>query len=184
MDNPAAETDRVVLTKESLSVDSAHRFVGCDAAGAVASFAGTTRDNFEGRRVLCLEYEAYDAMAVKKMEELCSKAREKFPGVLRLYVAHRVGVVAIGEASVVIAVSSPHRVDAISTLAPVCAFILFTCFLDVHFLTILFPILLFRSLQSLLDRRTEGDGANMEERKIRRRVDVERKRRIQTEKGR
>lgn len=171
--------ESVVLTKETLSVEAAHRFVGCAKAGAVACFVGTTRDSFEGKRVLCLEYEAYEAMAVRKMEEVCRKARGRFPGVLRLYVAHRVGVVAIGEASVVIAVSSPHRVDAISTFfSKLSTFVLSSCGYGSVFLIILFFFVLYDSLQSLHDRRAESDGADMEERKVRRWLDMEREQRV------
>ncbi len=77
-------------------------------AGAIATFIGTTRDNNEGRDVTTLEYEAYPEMAVEEMRRIGEVARERWP-IVAIAIAHRIGVVPIGDASVVIAVSSPHR---------------------------------------------------------------------------
>ena len=77
-------------------------------AGAVVTFVGTTRDHNEGRRVLRLEYEAYEDMALSEMRKLGEAAAEQWP-IEKVAVVHRVGVVPVGEASVVIAVSSAHR---------------------------------------------------------------------------
>ena len=104
------------LTHAVLSCDELIAVVGSPAAGAVATFVGTTRDNFEGKRVLRLEYEAYDAMAVSEMLKVCVRTREKWAGLTRLAVAHRLGLVPVGEASVIIAVSSPHRRDALEAV--------------------------------------------------------------------
>lgn len=81
------------------------------AAGAIATFLGTTRDNNEGRHVSTLEYEAYPEMAVAEMRRIGETARERWP-IQDIAIVHRIGVVPIGEASVVIAVSSAHRVAA------------------------------------------------------------------------
>ena len=67
-----------------------------------------TRDNFEGRRVLKLEYEAYPEMAVAEMKKIGNEIVQKWPDV-RIAMIHTLGIVPVGEASVVIAVSSPHR---------------------------------------------------------------------------
>lgn len=107
--------DTVLLTFDVLSVDAASKAVGSDGAGAISLFVGTTRDNFDGKRVLSLEYEAYEPMALKEMKALCGRARDKWPATLAVAVFHRLGKVPIAEASVIIAVSSPHRTDAIST---------------------------------------------------------------------
>jgi molybdopterin synthase catalytic subunit len=77
-------------------------------AGAVATFLGTTRDHNAGRRVIRLEYEAYPEMAVHEMERIGQQALERF-GAKAVAIAHRIGVVEIGEASVAIAVSAAHR---------------------------------------------------------------------------
>lgn len=77
-------------------------------AGAVLTFIGTTRDSFEGRRVLDLEYEAWPEMAVPEMEAIAGEIGQRWPG-SRVAMAHRIGRVPIGEASVVISVATPHR---------------------------------------------------------------------------
>lgn len=108
----------VVITKlqhNALDLLDASKSVAHDGAGAISHFVGTTRDNFEGKRVLSLEYEAYDKMAVKEMERLCAAILAQWPDLKGIYIAHRLGSVPVGEASVIIAVSSPHRRSAIGT---------------------------------------------------------------------
>ena len=78
------------------------------AAGAIATFLGTTRDHNVGREVTVLEYEAYPEMAISEMKRIGEEAAREF-GVEAVAIVHRVGVVPIGEASVAIAVSSAHR---------------------------------------------------------------------------
>lgn len=113
MANGTTENDVIVLTHEVLSVDFATKSVSSNAAGGISVFVGTTRDNFDGKGVIRLEYEAYEPMAVKEMRNLCMKAREKWVDIIKIAVLHRLGIVPIGEASVIIAVSSPHRREAI-----------------------------------------------------------------------
>ncbi len=79
-----------------------------DADGAVTLFLGTVRDSNRGRRVLHLEYEAYEEMAVRQMERIVELASNKF-AVDGVSVVHRTGRLTIGEASVAIAVAAPHR---------------------------------------------------------------------------
>ncbi|MGD0957747.1 MAG: molybdopterin converting factor subunit 1 [Candidatus Acidiferrales bacterium] len=76
--------------------------------GAVVVFDGFVRNNFKGRQTLYLDYEAYEPMACAKMREIGAEIRAKFP-VHRLAIVHRLGRLEIGETSVLIAVSSPHR---------------------------------------------------------------------------
>jgi molybdopterin converting factor subunit 1 len=76
--------------------------------GAVVVFDGFVRNNFKGRRTLHLEYEAYEPMALAKMREIGTQIRAQFP-IHRLLIIHRLGRLEIGETSVLIAVSSPHR---------------------------------------------------------------------------
>jgi MoaE-MoaD fusion protein len=83
---------------------------GC---GAVASFVGLVRDHNAGRRVRYLEYECYEPLAVKAFERIGAEAREVWHDA-NLAIAHRIGRLEIGEASVVIAAASPHRADAFS----------------------------------------------------------------------
>ena len=79
--------------------------------GAVVTFLGTVRGDLDGRRVRWLDYEAYDALAVKVFRALLDEAREHWPGA-RVAVHHRVGRVLPGEASVAIAAAAPHRAEA------------------------------------------------------------------------
>src|SRR5271167_1767354 len=79
--------------------------------GAVVVFDGFVRDNFRGKKTLYLEYEAYESMAYSKMREIGALIREKFP-VHRVAIVHRLGRLEIGETSVVIVITSPHRAAA------------------------------------------------------------------------
>lgn len=81
------------------------------SAGAIATFEGTTRDHFDGRRVVELRYEAYGAMARRRLEAILREARAAH-ALCRLAVAHRLGTVPAGEASVFVAASAVHRADA------------------------------------------------------------------------
>jgi molybdopterin converting factor subunit 1 len=101
------------LSEEPLSVDDAVREVASDDAGAIATFVGTTRARSRGRDVVRLEYEAYEGMAEQEMERIAADLQERY-SLLAMAIHHRVGVVEIGEKSVVIAVSAPHRADALA----------------------------------------------------------------------
>jgi len=79
--------------------------------GALCLFVGVVRDENEGRRVLRLDYEAYEDMALPLMEEIGHEARRLFP-VTHVSLVHRLGRLEIGEASVAVAVASPHRAEA------------------------------------------------------------------------
>lgn len=81
-------------------------------AGAICTFTGIVRDNSRGEPTTHLQYEAYDGMAVKMMAALARELAERWPGI-RVAIAHRTGRLEIGEASVVISVSAPHRAAAI-----------------------------------------------------------------------
>lgn len=107
--------DDVLLTHEPLSLESVQDAIGNPSAGGQSFFVGTTRDNFDGKSVVLLEYEAYHDMAVKQMNLLCTSAREKWPALCKIAIHHRLGKVAIGEASVIIAASAPHRREAIGS---------------------------------------------------------------------
>lgn len=84
-----------------------------DEAGAVAVFIGTVRAHSRGRTVVHLDYEGYDGMAEKVMAGIAADLAGRY-GLTRVAMAHRTGIVSIGEPSVVIAVSSPHRADALA----------------------------------------------------------------------
>ena len=101
------------VTYEPLSVDSLVRAVLSDGDGAVVTFVGTVRDHHQGRSVTALEYEAYPEMAVEEMRRIGVEMISKW-GLHGLAMRHRVGKLAVGEISVVIAVSAPHRQEAFS----------------------------------------------------------------------
>jgi molybdopterin synthase catalytic subunit len=97
-----------VVTRDPIDPAGLLRRVRSDSDGAVLIFAGVVRDHHEGRAVAALAYEAYEEMAVEKIEMICGEVATRFD-VGELAVAHRVGELAIGDISVVIAVAAPHR---------------------------------------------------------------------------
>jgi molybdopterin synthase catalytic subunit len=102
----------IAVTPSALELDPLIRFVSNGGGhGAVATFIGVVRDHNLNRRVTHLEYEAYEPMAVKTLEQICREAEAEWPGT-RLAVHHRIGSLAIGEASIVIAAASAHRAAA------------------------------------------------------------------------
>ena len=101
------------LSAEPLSLDAVVDEVRSDEAGAIATFAGTTRVQSRGRTVLHLDYEAYEEMAEQVMTEIAEELKARYD-LCEIAIHHRTGRLEIGEASVVIAVSAPHRQDALA----------------------------------------------------------------------
>ena len=101
------------LSERPLSLEAAVDEVRRDEAGAIATFVGTTRRRSRDRDVLHLEYEAYEGMAEQVMEQLAEQLKRSHD-LSEIAIHHRVGRVEIGETSVVIAVSAPHRADALA----------------------------------------------------------------------
>jgi molybdopterin synthase catalytic subunit len=104
---------RFRLSAQPLSLDTVVSEVQRDEAGAIATFVGTTRRRSRGRDVLHLEYEAFEGMAEQVMEQLAADLKDRHD-LCEVAIHHRVGRVDIGETSVVIAVSAPHRADALA----------------------------------------------------------------------
>jgi molybdopterin synthase catalytic subunit/molybdopterin converting factor small subunit len=100
------------LSADPLTVVAAVAEVRDEAAGAIATFVGTTRARSRGREVVHLEYEAYEGMAEQVMAELATRLVERHE-LCKVAIHHRTGRVDIGETSVVIAVSAPHRAAAL-----------------------------------------------------------------------
>jgi len=101
------------LSAEPLSLDAVVDEVRSDRAGAIATFVGTTRVESRGRVVEHLDYEAYEGMAENVMAEIAASLKQRYD-LCEIAIHHRTGRVEIGCASVVIAVSAPHRQDALA----------------------------------------------------------------------
>ncbi len=108
----APDIDWIQVTAEPLSERAVAEAVEDAGAGAIVLFSGVVRDQTRGRRVKFLEYEAHAPMAETKMREIATAVRARWPGVKRIAMVHRIGRLLIGESSVMIAVSSPHRRQA------------------------------------------------------------------------
>lgn len=104
--------NRISVSTDAIDGGALAAEVGHRRAGAVCLFLGTVRDHAPGREgVTHLEYEAYGEVAEAKIAEVVAEARERWP-VLGVAVAHRLGSLPVGEASVGVAVSAPHRDSA------------------------------------------------------------------------
>jgi len=99
------------VTAEPLDPQRLVEHVRKDEAGAVALFYGVVRDNNLGRRVLYLEYDAYPEMATKVMRQIADDFKTRWP-VTDIAIQHRTGRLEIGETSLLVAVSAPHRKEA------------------------------------------------------------------------
>jgi len=103
--------DLILLVHEPIDADALIHHVRTSADGAIVTFDGCVRNQSHGRRTLYLDYEAYESMALAKMREIAGEAHANFP-IDRVAIAHRLGRLEIGETSVFIAVSAPHRAAA------------------------------------------------------------------------
>jgi MoaE-MoaD fusion protein len=101
----------VEITREKIDTRALLEKIKCPADGAVVVFEGVVRDNSRGRRTLFLDYEAYEEMALKQMKGLAEQALSSFP-IRAAVMVHRVGRLAIGDASVVVLVAAAHRAAA------------------------------------------------------------------------
>ena len=110
---PPVSGGAFLLSDEPLSLDRVVDEVRDEEAGAIATFTGTTRISSRGRTVTHLDYEAYEGMAEKVMAEIAADLQSRYE-LTAVAIHHRVGRVGIGDTSVVIAVSAPHRQDALA----------------------------------------------------------------------
>ncbi len=108
---PAVRPPIVELVDAPISTDRLLRDVADPRAGAVVLFLGVVRNNARGRRVKHLTYEAYEAMARRECEKIAEAIQARWP-VTRVAIVHRTGRLEVGEASVAVAVSAPHRAEA------------------------------------------------------------------------
>ena len=103
----------IELTAEPLEARRLEAAVADPGAGAICTFTGVVRDNSRGEQVTHLEYEAYGGMAERQMRAIVDEIAERWPEA-RVAMAHRTGSLEIGEASVIVSVSCPHRAEAIA----------------------------------------------------------------------
>jgi len=132
-------------------------------SGAVSAFVGIARDNFQGKRVLCLEHEGHIPMAEKELRKLCKDVCLKRTSIQKIAAVHILGECPVGKASVALAVSSPHRreamhcaehlIDELKRRAPIWKRV---CCHSVHLPTFFlffsqFPISVFRCVQEVCE---------------------------------
>ena len=110
---PVRGDDWLALTHDPLPVAVAYEWAVLPRCGAVVLFSGTARDHAEGRPgVSALAYEAYEAQVEPKLAAVAVELRRRWPVAGRVVLWHRIGELAIGESSVVVVVSAPHRAEA------------------------------------------------------------------------
>jgi molybdopterin synthase catalytic subunit len=101
------------ITTDPLDVSALIASLDSSGMGAVTSFVGLVRDHNQGRRVLHLEYDAYEPLARRGLDRILEEANDRWPAVT-MAIHHRIGRMEIGEVSVAIAAASPHRAEAFS----------------------------------------------------------------------
>ncbi len=112
-DPPYGRDDWVGVTADTLPLGAVASFVARPDCGGTVVFTGTVRDHSEGRPgVRSLEYEAYEEQVTPRLAAIVAETRRRWPAVGRLALLHRTGLLEVGEASVVVAASAPHRDEA------------------------------------------------------------------------
>ncbi|RIK05703.1 MAG: hypothetical protein DCC49_12315 [Acidobacteria bacterium] len=111
--NARMSEDLVSVGPEPLSIDRAVQHISSGQCGAMAIFVGTVRDSSDGRDgVISLDYEAYPGRAEEALHRVAEATRAKVPELHKIALLHRTGNLEVGEASVIVAVSTPHRADS------------------------------------------------------------------------
>jgi molybdopterin synthase catalytic subunit len=106
-------TDWIEVTEQPLSIDRTVAWATVPRCGAVVTFCGVVRDHSDGRPgVTSLEYEVFAEAAVPRLAEVADSARDRWPSIGRLALLHRAGRLGVGETSVLVVVSTPHREEA------------------------------------------------------------------------
>jgi molybdopterin synthase catalytic subunit len=104
-------TNMIEISSQNIDIQAVITAASSDKAGAIDVFIGTVRDSSLSKNVVKLEYETYDTMAIKKLNELVAEAKSKWP-IEKVAIVHRKGTLNIGDVAVVIAVSTPHRAES------------------------------------------------------------------------
>ncbi len=99
---------KVELTNSEIDYNLYAKWCHHPSAGAVTSFIGTTRDNFDNKKVSTLSYESYEELALNEMRKICEEAISKYNG-LKACMIHRLGEVKVEESSIICVISTPHR---------------------------------------------------------------------------
>jgi molybdopterin synthase catalytic subunit len=126
---PQYPGDRLQLTFAPLSLEDAYAQADDGANGAIVLMSGMVRNQTAGQAVTCLEYQAYEPMALRVFQQIAAEVRQQWPDVTHVVIAHRTGKLTIGAISVLIAVGAPHRgaafaacqytIDQLKHLAPI-----------------------------------------------------------------
>jgi molybdopterin synthase catalytic subunit len=98
----------IAITEAPIDTQEVITAVQADGAGAINMFIGTVRNQTQAKPVVQLDFEAFDSMALKKMQQIADQAASRWP-IQKVAIVHRKGSLQIGDAAVVIAVSTPHR---------------------------------------------------------------------------
>ncbi len=98
----------IKIDNTTLNTSACEEAVASDAAGGTVIFVGTVRNQTKGKRVVKLDFEAYEPMAIKEMQKIADQVTKKW-NALHVAIHHRVGSLKVGEIPVIIAVSTPHR---------------------------------------------------------------------------
>lgn len=104
--------DHMAITIAPLYLPEVYQLADDPANGAVVVMSGMVRNNTDGRSVLCLEYQAYEPMAIQVFQQIAWEIRHRWPDVTHVVIQHRIGQLQIGEISVLVAVGCPHRTAA------------------------------------------------------------------------
>jgi molybdopterin synthase catalytic subunit len=102
----------VSISDKPLDLMEAQRFVADPGFGALATFSGVVRNHNEGRAAVAVTYDVHETLAIKTLQDLCAEALKLANGQARIYIAHARGRLEVGEASVIIAVGTPHRKES------------------------------------------------------------------------
>lgn len=104
--------DSLAIHLAALSVDEVYTLADDAANGAIVVMSGMVRNNTDGKAVVALEYQAYEPMALRVFQQIAAEIRQQWVDVSHVIIHHRVGKLAIGEISVLVAVGCPHRAEA------------------------------------------------------------------------
>jgi molybdopterin synthase catalytic subunit len=113
MDSIIDNTRYLIKVSEDIpSLEECASFVSDPSCGAISTFTGITRNNFQGKQVLKLSYEGYVPMAERELRKICNEAIQKYPSIVKIAAVHILGDCPVQAASVILCASSPHRKEA------------------------------------------------------------------------